>query len=186
MRLMTLKHNQSAAADAFPAFSAECDLLVAGLGTAGTELAILAARQGLRVIAVEKGNAPCGQGGVGAVWDYYFGTPGGAWEERDRIEEARMGEGYAHRGVVRTLVSDEALLDSGVDARYETVVLGVWLSGHRAEGLRVACHGRLYDIRARIAADCTGSALLVRMAGGAFTAGRRWDGAQMAFSKATA
>ena len=181
---MTLKHNQSAAVDALPAFSAECDLLAAGLGTAGTELAILAARQGLRVIAVEKGIAPCGQGGVGAVWDYYFGTPGGAWEERDRIEEARMGEGYAHRGVVRTLVSDEALLDSGVDARYETVVLGVWLSGRRAEGLRVACHGRAYDIRARITADCTGSARLVRMAGGAFTAGRRWDGAQMAFSKA--
>ena len=184
MRLMTLKHNQSAAVDALPAFSAECDLLAAGLGTAGTELAILAARQGLRVIAVEKGIAPCGQGGVGAVWDYYFGTPGGAWEERDRIEEARMGEGYAHRGVVRTLVSDEALFDAGVDARYETVVLGVWLSGNRAEGLRVACHGRAYDIRARITADCTGSARLVRMAGGAFTAGRMWDGAQMAFSKA--
>ncbi len=184
MRLMTLKHNQSAAVDALPAFSAECDLLVAGLGTAGTELAILAARQGLRVIAVEKGIAPCGQGGVGAVWDYYFGTPGGAWEERDRIEDARMGEGYAHRGVVRTLVSDEALLDSGVDARYETIVLGVWLSGNRAEGLRVACHGRAYDIKARITADCTGSARLVRMAGGAFTAGRMWDGAQMAFSKA--
>ena len=181
---MTLKHNQSAAVDALPAFSAECDLLAAGLGTAGTELAILAARQGLRVIAVEKGIAPCGQGGVGAVWDYYFGTPGGAWEERDRIEEARMGEGYAHRGVVRTLVSDEALFDAGVDARYETVVLGVWLSGNRAEGLRVACHGRAYDIRARITADCTGSARLVRMAGGAFTAGRMWDGAQMAFSKA--
>ena len=184
MRLMTLRHNQSAALDASPAFSAECDLLVAGLGTAGTELAILAARQGLSVIAVEKGGAPCGQGGIGGVWDYYFGTPGGAWEERDRIEEARMGEGYAHRGVVRTLVSDEALLDSGVDARYETVVLGVWLSGNRAEGLRVACHGRAYDIRARITADCTGSARLVRMAGGAFTAGRAWDGAQMAFSKA--
>lgn len=183
MRLMTLKHNQSAAVDASPAFSAECDLLAAGLGTAGTELAILAARQGLRVIAVEKGIAPCGQGGVGGVWDYYFGTPGGAWEERDRIEEARMAEGYAHRGVVRTLVSDEALFDAGVDARYETIVLGVWLSGHRAEGLRVCEHGRVYDIKARITADCTGSALLVRMAGGAFTAGRAWDGAQMAFSK---
>ncbi len=183
MRLVTLKQGQSVAVDAVPAFSAECDLLVAGLGTAGTELAILAAQRGLRVIAVEKGNAPCGQGGIGGVWDYYFGTPGGAWEERDRIEEARMKEGYAHRGVVRTLVSDEALFDSGVDARYETAVLGVWLSGNRAEGLRVACHGRVYDIKARITADCTGSALLVRMAGGAFTAGRAWDGAQMAFSK---
>ena len=183
MRLVTLKHNQSVALNVVPAFSAECDLLAAGLGTAGTELAILAAQRGLRVIAVEKGNAPCGQGGIGGVWDYYFGTPGGAWEERDRIEEARMAEGYAHRGVVRTLVSDEALFDAGVDARYETAVLGVWLSGHRAEGLRVACHGRVYDIKARITADCTGSALLVRMAGGAFTAGRAWDGAQMAFSK---
>ncbi len=183
MRLMTLKHNQSAAVDASPAFSAECDLLAAGLGTAGTELAILAAQQGLRVIAVEKGSAPCGQGGVGGVWDYYFGTPGGAWEERDRIEGARMKEGYAHRSVVRTLVSDEALFDAGVDARYETAVLGIWLSENRAEGLRVACHGRVYDIKARITADCTGSALLVRMAGGAFTAGRAWDGAQMAFSK---
>ena len=183
MRLVTLKLGQSATLNAVPAFSAECDLLAAGLGTAGTELAILAAQQGLRVIAVEKGNAPCGQGGVGGVWDYYFGTPGGAWEERDRIEESRMTEGYAHRGVVRTLVSDEALSDAGVDARYETAVLGVWLSGNRAEGLRVACHGRVYDIKARITADCTGSALLVRMAGGAFTAGRAWDGAQMAFSK---
>ena len=180
---MTLRHNQSAVFDAVPAFSAECDLLAAGLGTAGTELAILAAQQGLRVIAVEKGNAPCGQGGIGGVWDYYFGTPGGAWEERDRIEDARMKEGYAHRGAVRTLVSDEALFDAGVDARYETAVLGVWLSGKRAEGLRVACHGRVYDIKARITADCTGSALLVRMAGGAFTAGRAWDCAQMAFSK---
>ena len=183
MRLMTLRHNQSAALDASPAFGAECDLLVAGLGTAGTELAILAARQGLSVIAVEKGGAPCGQGGIGGVWDYYFGTPGGAWEERDRTEDARMAGGYAHRGVARTLVSDEALAGSGVDARYETAVLGVWLSGHRAEGLRVCEHGRVYDIRARMTADCTGSALLVRMAGGGYTAGRAWDGAQMAFSK---
>lgn len=183
MRLMTLRHNQSAALDASPAFGAECDLLVAGLGTAGTELAILAARQGLSVIAVEKGGAPCGQGGIGGVWDYYFGTPGGAWEERDRTEDARMAGGYAHRGVARTLVSDEALAGSGVDARYDTIVLGVWLSGHRAEGLRVCEHGRVYDIRARMTADCTGSALLVRMAGGGYTAGRAWDGAQMAFSK---
>ena len=183
MRLMTLKQNQSAALDACPAFSAECDLLVAGLGTAGTELAIMAAQKGLTVIAVEKGNAPCGQGGIGGVWDYYFGTPGGAWEARDRIEEARAAEGYAHRGVVRTLVSDEALSDAGADARYETVVLGVWMSGNRIEGLRVACHGAVSDVRARITADCTGSALLVRMVGGGCTAGRAWDGAQMAYSK---
>lgn len=183
MRLLSLRNNRSAALEATPCFARECELLVAGLGTAGTELAILTAQQGLNVIGVEKGVAPCGQGGPGGVWDYYFGTPGGAWEARDEEEARRAQQGYAHPGVVRSRVSEEALLEAGVALLYETAVLGVWVEEKRVEGLRVLCDGQIQDIRARITADCTGNGLIVRMIGGGYSFGRAWDGAQMAYSK---
>lgn len=183
MRLMSLQNGKSVCLNAEERFVRECDVLVIGLGTAGAELAILAAQQGLCVIGTEKGIAPCGQGGPGGVWDYYFGTPGGAWEERDRIEQERAKEGYAHRGVVRSLVTEEALLERGVSALYETAAVGLWMEGKTVCGVRVVSRGCVQDIRARITADCTGNGLVVRMAGGGYTFGRAWDGAQMAYSK---
>lgn len=183
MRLVSLQNNKSVCLNEDAHFVRECDLLVIGLGTAGAELAILAAGQGLRVIGAERGVSPCGQGGPGGVWDYYFGTPGGAWQERDRIEEKRAQAGYAHRGVVRSLVTEEALLEGGVSALYEAAVVGVWMEGQCVCGARILCGGHMEDIRARITADCTGNGLIVRMAGGGYTFGRAWDGAQMAYSK---
>lgn len=59
------------------------DLIVAGLGTAGVYAALTAAKQGLRVLGIEKLNCCGGTGTAGDVHGYYFGTPGGIYEELD-------------------------------------------------------------------------------------------------------
>ena len=59
------------------------DLIVVGLGTAGSVAAITAARQGLRVLGLEQLPAMGGQGTLGYVMPYYFGGPGGLFEELD-------------------------------------------------------------------------------------------------------
>ena len=108
------------------------DLIVAGLGTAGVYAALTAAKQGLRVLGIEKLNCCGGTGTAGDVHGYYFGTPGGIYEELD--EKVREMESDGYMPVVglnpeaKKYVCEQALIDSKVEIHYESRVTGVLLS----------------------------------------------------------
>ena len=56
------------------------DVVIVGLGTAGSIAAIAAARKGLKTLGIERLNCMGGQATAGGVFAYYFGAAGGLFE----------------------------------------------------------------------------------------------------------
>ena len=150
------KHVRRAAA---AAFAEKVDVAVVGLGTAGEEAALVAAKLGLSVLGVEKHNAMGGQSTIGCV-DF-----GGSIADR----------------MIR---SEHAADAAGLKLAYETVPAGVWLDGKRIVGLRLSRNGVSRDVAARIVIDATGNATVARMAGCGLRSGRAWDGEKGACARA--
>lgn len=171
------------------------DLAVVGLGTAGADALITAARLGLSCLGVERQHGPGGLMTLGCVWDYYYGSFGGRWQELDEqaMLLSRVGnytqcqknpeEGRCIPGIVRTAVLEQAALKAGAKLAYETTPCGVWLDGNKVCGLRLLRRSELWDVAAGVVIDASGGGAVLRLAGGSMIYGRDWDGAQMAFSK---
>lgn len=180
--------------DTAPEYTAEYELAVCGLGTAGAEAAIHGASLGMSVLGIERLSGMGGLSTLGCVWDYYYGTDGGSWEKWDEIAVERAKTGYTlcypdsderrcYPGIVREYVLEEKALELGVTLSYRTTVTGVFMENDRVTGLRLLRGGRQFDVRTGCVIDCTGNASVCRLAGCEISYGRDWDGAQMAFSK---
>ena len=65
-------------------FSETYDVIVLGMGSAGCIALITAAKKGLKVLGIDAMNCMGGMGTAGAVFGYYYGSPGGLYEEIDR------------------------------------------------------------------------------------------------------
>lgn len=141
------------------AFAEKVDVIVAGLGTAGEEAALVAAKLGLSVLGVEKQNAMGGQATIGCV-------------------------SFSDSIVDRMIRSERAAEATGLKLAYETVPTGVWLDGKRIVGLRLSHNGVAHDVAARIVIDATGNATVARMAGCGLRSGRAWDGEKGACARA--
>ena len=155
---MTLngKHVCCAAA---PDFQEKYDVVLVGLGTAGEDAALTAAKFGLNTLGVEKHNAMGGQSTIGCV-DF-----GGSIIDH-MIRSERKAEA------------------TGLKLAYETVPTGVWLEDKRIVGLRLCCNGVSRDVSARIVIDATGNSTVARMAGCTLRSGRAWDGEKGACARA--
>jgi hypothetical protein len=142
-----------------PEFAEKYDTVIIGLGTAGEEAALVAAKLGLNVLGIEKHNAMGGQSTIGCV---------------------NFGENIINR-MIR---SERAAEEAGLKLAYETVPTGVWLKGKRIVGLRIARNGISRDVAARIVIDATGNATVARMAGCRLRSGRIWDSEMGACARA--
>lgn len=167
----------------------QCDVLVVGGGAAGVATAVTAARQGLRVILLERYGF-CGGGAVaglsGTVCGMYLATDRsgakpepvvfGFAEEFCNLLEQREGLGAPVRyGKTWTRVHDpvawrdaaDALLSaSGVQVIYHAVATGALVDGdHRIEGVQAWTKQGPVAIRAHVTVDASGDADLVAMAG---------------------
>ena len=115
--------------------SGEYDLIVAGLGAAGSIAAITAARLGLRVIGLEKGSQPGGVGTSGGIHSYYLGYSGGLYCEADEIASRLQERGFIReRGcglLTKGMALDMLLEKSGADVIYGASVSAV--SCHQSE-----------------------------------------------------
>ena len=136
------------------AFSERYDVIVAGLGTAGICAAIAAARQGLRVLGLEQLEAVGGQSTLGSVLPYYFGNPGGLYEELDRKTLGRMERGFVPtQGLhpdCRIFVLEQEAKAAGAELRCGVRVTGVWMEDSRVCGLQWLQGGRFYSAAARV------------------------------------
>lgn len=181
------------------------DVIVVGLGTAGAVAAIQAAREGLRVLGLEKWNGAGGTGTIGGVLGYYFGSRGGMFEEIDReVFALQRMERYTHTGGIsgelKKYVMEQKMIEAGVTVQYEATVTGVYLEAAE-EGMEVGggsekplkAGGKVIGVRwhgpngeqsafAKIVIDCTGDACVCAMAGAAFRLGRAFDGLPQPYS----
>ena len=168
------------------AFSERYDVIVAGLGTAGICAAIAAARQGLRVLGLEQLEAVGGQSTLGSVLPYYFGNPGGLYEELDRKTLGRMERGFVPtQGLhpdCRIFVLEQEAKAAGAELRCGVRVTGVWMEDSRVCGLQWLQGGRFYSAAARVVIDCTADGTVAALCGCRFLGGRASDGGMQPYS----
>ena len=178
-------------------FDRSYDVVVCGVGTAGSFAALCAAKQGLRVLGIDRLTGMGGIGTYGVVWDYFFGSPGGFFEEvtrearsllRHAFVPAEPRDGRLGNRCIPGCAKEAALEHCGdrvgLETMLEATVIGVYLTGERVVGVRVAQSGKITDIGACYVIDCTGNSLVCRMAGVAASTGRAADGRRSLFSKA--
>lgn len=181
-----------------PAFTLQTQVLVAGLGTAGSLAAITAAEQGVQVLGVEAQSCMGGLGTLGCVWDYFFGSPGGRFEKNvtqtqqlghnlftpcsDLIDE--RGSRYIN-GAAKSAVLFKNAEEAGCRLLFETVITGVYLQEGRVAGVQALGENGLFNIAANALVDATGGAAVARLCGVKTQLGRQSDGQCPLCSKTT-
>ena len=163
-------------------FNKEFDVIVCGLGTAGSLAALYAAENGLSVLGVESFTCVGGTHTASGVIHHYFGCPGGKYEALDREVTAFTNRYTVTPAESRKLLGEEALVNRGVEILYESTVCGVYVEGKTVVGLRVLTRGGIVDYKAKIVMDCTADAFVAAMAGCETEQGRATDGQMQPYS----
>lgn len=131
--------------------SEEYDLVVVGLGTAGTWALKTAVEHGLRTLGIERTGA---MGGVTTVGVINF------------------------VGITTNLAAYESVADNPLaTVAYESVLGSVTKEGDRIVSLRYFTNGVLHEASAPMFIDATGRAALARLCGCQIVHGRAFDGA---------
>ena len=166
-------------------FDLTCDVLCVGAGAAGCYAADAAARDGADVILLEYGRNIGGMPVCGGVTGYYYGTPGGAYEEDDRAREQDPLFCAKSTWEARQLPLTLRLQKSGVRTLCGVSPMGVYCEGDRVVGLLIHDGERELAVRARITIDATSDGHLLRMLRVKAEYGRPIDGATVPFTVRT-
>ncbi|WNR45996.1 FAD-dependent oxidoreductase [Paenibacillus roseipurpureus] len=162
------------------------DVIVVGLGTAGSIAAISAARRGLRVLGIEQLACMGGTGTAGSVLGYYFGSRGGLAETLDTKVSEMEKRAYTPcpgvNGEVKKLVLEQAAIEAGVSLNYTCTVTGVLMDGSQVRGIEWMSPDGRQAALASVVIDATGNADVCRMAGCSFRGGREFDGQAQPYS----
>jgi FAD dependent oxidoreductase len=173
--------------DKRPGFSIDSDVVVAGGGAAGVAAAVTAARQGLRVVLVERYGF-CGGGAVagmsGTVCGLYAASENAArpqqvvfgfadefvqlLESRGGLTPpVRYGKTWTrvHDPLVWREAADHLVREAGVQVLFHSTVTGVLLEGERIEGLVAYTKQGTVTVRSKITIDASGDADVLAMAG---------------------
>ena len=160
------------------------DIVVLGAGSAGIAAAVTAARQGARVVLLERHGYAGGMGTASLVHTfcglYLTGgeapvpaNPGFPAEMAERMLRATGAAGPVKMGRVWVLmqhpvefvrIADELLKESGVDVLFHAEVLS---AEREQEGwvVRAACRGGTVAVRGKALIDTSGDAVLADMLG---------------------
>lgn len=174
------RHTEAVSA---PVFAKEWDVIVCGLGTAGALAALFSAENGLSVLGVEKFTCVGGNHTACGVISHYFGCPGGRYEKLEKAVNSFARRYTATTSESRKLLAEEALVEQGVEIRYEATVCGVYLEDNTVVGLRVLTADGIVDYGAKIVMDCTADAYVAAMAGCETELGRASDGQMQPYSR---
>ena len=169
-----------------PDFAQHYDVIVTGLGTSGSMALIAAARQGLKVLGIERMNCMGGMGTAGSVNGYYFGSAGGVYEELDREALALSDSVYTRSGAynveAKKYVLEQEAVSRGAVLAYESAVIGVYLDGKRVTGVSFVGPSGCQAVSSKVLIDCTGDAEVCYTAGCITHTGRELDGRTQPFT----
>lgn len=165
-----------------PIFAMQTDVIVCGLGTAGSLAALFCAENGLSVLGVESLTCVGGSHTAGGVLGHYFGTVGGRYEDMDEAVKAFARRYTATAAESRKFLAEQALCQKNVEILYEASVCGVYLDENCVIGVRVLTEKGVLDCGAKIVMDCTGDGLVAVMAGCQTQQGRESDGQMQPYS----
>ena len=159
-----------------PVFENKFDVIVCGVGTAGSLAALFCAENGLSVLGVEKFSCVGGTHTACGVSGHYFGCPGGRYEKLEQEIVAFTKRYTCTPAESRKFLIEQALCEQGAEILYESSVCGVYLEDNSVIGLRVLTSRGIMEYGARIVLDCTADAYVAAMAGCKTECGRKIDG----------
>lgn len=164
------------------------DLAVLGGGLAGTMAAIAAAREGKKVILIEKYGCLGGMATAGLVYPFMRDYEGGSLKKVNAGLYAKMlrevhalGGSKApddrfYKDEIMKIVLDRMVKEAGVKVLFHATLCDVEFCDETVKSISVATVSGKIRIEAKIFMDCTGNADLVAQAGLPFEEGRDLDG----------
>ena len=158
------------------------DVIVCGLGTAGSLAALFCAENGLSVLGIEAFTCVGGTHTAGGVAHHYFDTPGGRYLETDEKVREFSDRFTCVPTDARKLLLEEELIKQGVEISYESTVCGVYLVDKAVTGVQVLTSEGFFSYGARIVMDCTGDAYVCAIAGCELEYGRKTDSLMQPYS----
>ncbi len=163
---------------AFLSSARRYEVIVVGLGTAGALAALAAAREGARVLALERNSYPGGTQSGGGIRGYYGGRPpyGLTAEIEQQVGEYATEHSLAINLEARKFVLERELLAAGVEIIYTALVYEVLQDASCLRGLRWRDEGGCQVAGAEIVIDATGEGAIALQAGCAVESGRQSDG----------
>lgn len=166
-----------------PTFEKNFDVIVCGLGTAGSLAALFAAENGLSVLGLEAFTCVGGNHTACGVISHYFGCPGGRYEQLEK-EVNRFAQRYTiFTSESRKFLGEEALIEQGAELLYETAVCGVYLEDNTVIGVQVLTNAGTVSYGAKIVLDCTAEAYVAVLSGSDTEMGRATDGQMQPYSR---
>lgn len=167
--------------EALPQFT-EYDVIISGLGTAGSFATLFSAQNGLRVLGIESFNCVGGTMTIGGVQGHYFGCPGGRYVEIDDLVTEYTEAHTRCRLESNKIVLEKKILESGADILYESSIIGVYKEYNTVVGVRAITPDGIRDFKCKVLMDCTGDAHTAHMAGCKTRYGREIDGLTQTYS----
>lgn len=164
------------------AFEANYDVIVCGLGTAGSLAAILSAENGLKVLGIEHFTCVGGTTTIGGIEGHYFGVPGGRYETIDTAVSDFQRKYTCTKLESRKFVLEEFLSRNHVDILYESSICGVYLQNNAVVGIKAYTPDGIKNYACLVFMDCTADAYIADMAGCETEFGRDLDGLTQPYS----
>lgn len=152
------------------------DVVIAGAGPAGLCAAVAAARQGARVILLERFGAVGGSLTVGHVRTCMGEIAAGTMQEEIGRLLDTGGACIPHDVERAKYVLSQWLEDNGVILYLQTPVAEVWKAGENVRGLVVSTPRGLARVAGRTTVDATGDGTAAALAGAPYQMGRPSDG----------
>ncbi len=166
-----------------PAWRGSYDVIVAGGGSGGVYAALAAAREGKRVLLLEKSRWCGGQHVQGLVNGYYYGVRGGLYTQTDKQAQAEATDiFYDTTSDGKRIVIAGQLKKSGVEVRTLFLVTAVYTQGKTVCGVRVLLHRQEADLSCKMLIDAASDGHILRMLPIKLTMGRSRDGEPQPFS----
>lgn len=139
------------------------DVIVAGGGNAGIYSSIAAAKDGKKVLLIEKSSWCGGMHVQGLVNGYYYGCRGGLYEETD--QEARKIAGHVFYDLTdaKRLAVKRQLEKNGVETMVSSGVTGLYAAGQKVIGVRAYSGNEIFNIKCRMLADATSDGHVLRL-----------------------
>ena len=156
-------------------FDKKVDVLISGLGSAGSLAALFAAENGLSVLGIEAYTCIGGTNTVGGISWHYFGCPGGRYIDKDEKVNTLFEKHSRNSMEMRKMVVEQELLEKGVEILYQSCILGVYMDEKTVLGAKVFTGDESINVACSVLMDCTGDAVTAHMAGCETEYGRDWD-----------
>ncbi len=167
-------------------FDCKYDVVVAGLGTSGSFAAITAAREGVSVLGVERGNCIGGMSTAGSINGYYFGFNGGLFEEIDQRIKNEFSSCYSKFGQyhpeAKKYLLERYCIEAGVVLCYKSVILAVYMQNDRIIGIKLLTEDGIKNIQSTVLIDATSDGHIIRLCGVKTFFGRNSDRKAAPFS----